>query len=315
MPNKLSQLPGVNLKLIIQYSYDDIWDWGTDGLSIHPNLTIEWVKAFPDKPWDWGINGLSIHPNFKIKWLKAFPDKPWSKIYETSAIKIQSWFRGCVFRFKRLPLIMYQIQKYMKKQSFIFSSQNEDGRINSILDEPNIISLLIERFDNRIKRTPNKKKNIRMWYDMLAFDYICGWIPINIKTTTTTTSDNTGNLAMCVYAYTDHILDLDNYYTNGNLHIILFDKLRNKEYNRNNKKDYYFLVCDKTNSSNIIINSIKGLTKLTPNNNNLPFQVRWDKNKEYKYQHINNNINQFIDCIQKPKPSWSELFQANIRKL
>lgn len=30
-----------------------------------------------------------------------------------------------------------------------------------------------------------------------------GWIPVNIKTTTTLTNDNTGNLAMCVYAYTD----------------------------------------------------------------------------------------------------------------
>ena len=39
-----------------------------------------------------------------------------------------------------------------------------------------------------------------MWYDILAFDNMYNWIPINIKTTTTTTSDNTGNLAICVYA-------------------------------------------------------------------------------------------------------------------
>jgi len=47
------------------------------------------------------------------------------------------------------------------------------------------------------------------------------------------------------------------------------EKLRNKQYNKNNLND-------------IIINSVKGLIHLTPNINNLPFQVCWDKNREYK---------------------------------
>ena len=46
-----------------------------------------------------------------------------------------------------------------------------------------------------------------MWQEILALEYIYGWIPINIKTTTTLTSDNTGNLAMCVYSYTNEMLD------------------------------------------------------------------------------------------------------------
>ena len=37
-----------------------------------------------------------------------------------------------------------------------------------------------------------------MWYDILVFDYMYGWLPINIKITTMKTNDNTGNLAMCV---------------------------------------------------------------------------------------------------------------------
>ena len=52
-----------------------------------------------------------------------------------------------------------------------------------------------------------------MWYDILAFDFLVGWIPINIKSTTTLTSDNTGNFAMCVYSYTDENLDLLRYRT------------------------------------------------------------------------------------------------------
>ena len=47
-----------------------------------------------------------------------------------------------------------------------------------------------------------------MWYDILVFDYMYEWISINIKTTDITISDNTGNLTMWVYAYTNEILDI-----------------------------------------------------------------------------------------------------------
>ena len=233
-------------------------------------------------------------------------------IDETKIIKIQKCFRGCILRLKQLPLIMYKIKKYLKLQAFQFSTQNEDGRINSCIDEDEVIKLLIEKFGEKIK-----KPKIRMWYDILAFDYMYGWVPINIKTTTTITSDNTGNLAMCVYAYTNETLDIhrDKSYENGKMSDILFNKLKNKKYNTNNKKDYYFIVLNKTDASDIIVNSVKGLTILTPNINNLPFQVCWDKNRTFKYEKINKKIKLFVDCLQKPKPSWKETFMSNIRKL
>jgi hypothetical protein len=138
-----------------------------------------------------------------------------------------------------------------------------------------------------------------------------------LKTTTTITSDNTGNLAMCVYAYTNEILDIhmDKSYENGKMSEILFNKLKNNKYNTNNKKDYYFIVLNKTDASDIIINSVKGLTVLTSNINNLPFQVNWSKNKIFKYENINKKIKQFIECLQKPKLSWKEVFMSNIRTL
>jgi hypothetical protein len=227
-------------------------------------------------------------------------------------IKIQKWFRGSILRLKQLPLIMYKIKKYLQLQAFLFSTQNEDGRVNSCTDEYEVIKLLIEKFSEKIK-----KPKIRMWYDILAFDYMYGWIPINIKTTTTNTCDNVGNLAMCVYAYTNEILDIhrDKTYENGKMSNILYNKLQNKQYNTNNKKDYYFVVLNKTDASDIIINSVKGLSILTSNINNLPFQVNWSKNRIFKYKNINKNIKLFIDCLQKPKLSWKEIFMTNIRTL
>ena len=229
--------------------------------------------------------------------------------------KIQKWYRGCRVRLKRLPFIMYTLQNYLQREGFDVSFENEDGRINSCLDEEKIITLLVEKFGDKIKK-PQK----RMWYDILAFDSMYGWIPINIKTTTTKTSDNTGNLAMCVYAYTNEILDLHIMdkmeYKNGSMSAVLFHKLKNKEYNTRPKKDYYFLVLNKTDPSDVIVNSVKGLTVLTTNIHNLPFQVCWDKNRLFDYEHVNKKIKRFIHCLQKPtKPSWTETFMSNMKTL
>lgn len=233
-------------------------------------------------------------------------------IDEDQVIKIQKWYRACILRLKQLPLIMYKLQKHLKSQAFQFSSKNEDGRINSCIDEDKIIKLLVEKFGDRIK-----KPKIRMWYDILVFDYMYGWLVVNIKSTTTTSGDNTGNLAMCVHAYTNETLDIhrDKTYENGKMSVILFNKLKNKKYNTENKKDYYFIVLNKTDPSDVIINSVKGLTVLKPNSNNLPFQICWTKNKTFKYEDINKKVNLFIECLQKPKLSWRETFMTNMRTL
>ena len=198
-------------------------------------------------------------------------------------------------RAKRLPLIMYKIKKHLQSQSFMFSNQNEDGRINSCIDEEKIINILIEKFNDRIK-----KPKIRMWYDILIFDYIYGWLPLNIKTTTTLTNDNTGNLSMCVYSYTNENLNIYNNksYENSKMSDVLFNKIKNKEYNKNNKRDYYFIVINKNNYNDIIVNSVKGLTILSPNINNLPFQICWNKNRNFKYENIQIKIKKFIECLQ-----------------
>lgn len=223
-------------------------------------------------------------------------------------IKIQKWYRGTIFRLKRLPQILYYIQNHLQLCMYNCSTQTDDGRINSCIDEEKIIDLLIEKFSVNIKRT-----KIRMWYDILVFDTYYGWLPVNIKTTTTLTSDNTGNLAMCVYAYTDEQLILEKMYENGKMSEILFKKIKEKQYNRKNKKDYYFIIMNKNDRQDVIINSVKGLSFLTSNINNLPFQICWKKNKIFNYGKIKNKIKMCIECLQKPKPSWKEIFMEKMR--
>lgn len=49
-------------------------------------------------------------------------------------------------------------------------------------------------------------------------------------------------------------------------------------------RDYLFLVVNKTNPLDIIINSLKYIGKLQPNGNNLPFQCKWSENKNPEYK-------------------------------
>lgn len=68
-------------------------------LSTNPNMTMEWIDAFPDKPWDWmylsqtikmdltwfrkhldkpwNWSWLSKNPSITLEWIDAFPDKNW----------------------------------------------------------------------------------------------------------------------------------------------------------------------------------------------------------------------------------------------
>lgn len=225
---------------------------------------------------------------------------------------IQKIYRGYIYRLKHLPVILYIFQNYLKNKIFKLVNKSKDGRINSVLDEDEIIDLLEKKYKKYIKRP--KERN---WFDIIIKDYYYGWIPVNIKTSKCSTSDNTGNLAMCVYSYTNEKLELnlDKTYNNGEMSKILIEKLKNKEYNKENKKDYYFIVINKNNTQEIIINSVKGLLYLTPNINNLPFQVRWDKNKIFEYKKISKSVKQFVDCLKKPNPSWSEIFLSQIRNI
>jgi len=51
-------------------------------------------------------------------------------------------------------------------------------------------------------------------------------------------------------------------------------------YNVNPLRDYYFLVALK-DKKEVIAQSVLGLSNITANKSNLPFQVRWSNNKQY----------------------------------
>ena len=125
-----------------------------------------------------------------------------------------------------------------------------------------------------------------------------------------------------VYSLTNYEMDIQKQQTNGKsetitngkMEPILSECLANYRNNNDNiNRDYYYLVIDKKNNSNIIINSIKGLTKLTPNINNLPFQIKWKDNQTFKYQNPIVVKKMIIEAIKNSNPSWKEKLCNKVR--
>jgi hypothetical protein len=57
----------------IRANPDKPWNWF--GISRNPNLTTEFIDENPDKMWDW--DEIAGHANVTMDYIKANPDKPW----------------------------------------------------------------------------------------------------------------------------------------------------------------------------------------------------------------------------------------------
>lgn len=229
-------------------------------------------------------------------------------IDDEAVIIFQSWTRLHLQTINNLPNTTRRIQQILQKSLIAPSKEFKDGRTCSSKDEDVIINTLSEMKERLF--IPKS----RHWFDLAVFDYRHGWLPVNIKSTTTKSADNIGNLSTCVYALNDENLDLKKSYNNGEMATLLINSIQEKKYNTINKKDYYFVVLNKT-TNEIIINSIKGLEIMTPNINNLPFQINWKKNSKFKYQNTEESMKKFINCFPCKKTSWKEEFLLNMRSI
>ena len=147
------------------------------------------------------------------------------------------------------------------------NSGHEDGRVNSISDEDDIIKLLVDKFgENNIELQPPRE-----WYDVRIYG-----IPCQIKSSDFIkgASDNFSSKLAILYAFTD--LDEEELKSGTSTWKGWQNKLLEHR-NDNNNRDYYILVFDKS-TGNFHLQSLKMLKKLTPNGNNLPFQIKWKDN-------------------------------------
>ncbi len=75
-----------------------------------------------------------------------------------------------------------------------------------------------------------------------------------------------------------------------------FQKLH-KDLGKNTDRDYYFLIINKNDPKDIFINSLKGVQTLQPNN--LPFQCKWDNNREIIQRDFDGSKNSILSALAK----------------
>ena len=240
---------------------------------------------------------------------KIFKKKMQQKREMKAIVKIQALWRGFFCRSRRLPNFLQVVRDELISAQLELNHSTKDGRVNSTLDEDIIIKHLEDVFEKRVWKAPP-----RYWFDMKIYDYRYGWIPVNVKSTTMQTADNVGNLALLLYSLTNYSMDLTKIYQNGHVAPILTRHIRERILNKKGR-DYYFLVVNKSKTEDVVANSLRGLRSLTPNNNNLPFQVKWSINRKLDYHTVEEMAVKVIQTIQNPKKTWTEKFLEEIRDI
>ena len=177
---------------------------------------------------------------------------------------------------ERFPQQIKDARKFLNGK-MEFDSTHSHGQENSKADEKTMIRLLKDEYGEENVIKPPKKKNkkgelieTRTWWDVKLFGY-----PIQIKSSDFTSADNFNCKGGILYALSQ--LDESK-----------CDYLHRKSWNKwiealkncrelDNDRDLYIFTANKKNGE-VFLTSVKSLRKLTPNHNNMPFQVRWKPN-------------------------------------
>lgn len=179
-----------------------------------------------------------------------------------------------------IPKKLTDIVKYLSKQNIVFSSNDEDGRVNSLINEHEVLRIIRQKFDVSLPRSRN-------WFDFILEENGKSF-PVNIKITKTESADNLNCKLGIYYALTGLLPDFSNSIGYGKY----FENLKNN-IGTNKDRDYFFLVINKKASSDVFVNSLRGLQTIQPNGNNLPFQCKWEDNRIFQ----NRNFEEAKDFI------------------
>lgn len=166
----------------------------------------------------------------------------------------------------QIPKLLNDIVVFLRCNPFKLSQNSRDGRINSAFNEDEVFHLIESKFNIN-------RPNMRDWVDF-SFEENGNFIPVNIKVSTTKTADNLNCKLGIYYALTGKIPTFGN-----GISWEQYFKNLNEDLKENNQ-DYYFLIINKENINDVFATSLKGLYKIVPNGNNLPFQARWEDNRE-----------------------------------
>ncbi|MFA4833205.1 restriction endonuclease [Helicobacter pylori] len=183
-----------------------------------------------------------------------------------------------------IPTQLNEIAEFLKTNPYHLSQPLQDGRLNSSVNEEEILNTIKDYFPIQLPRT-------REWWDF-SFEKNDIFYPVNIKTTTTKTADNLNGKLGIYYALCGLVPEFNNEIAWEKY----FQKLH-KDLGKNTNRDYYFLIINKNDPKDIFINSLKGIQTIQPNN--LPFQCKWDNNREIIQRDFDKSKNFILSALAK----------------
>ncbi|OOP83150.1 restriction endonuclease [Helicobacter pylori] len=181
-----------------------------------------------------------------------------------------------------IPTQLNEIAEFLKTNPYNLSQPLQDGRLNLSVNEEEILNTIKDYF-------PIQLPKAREWWDF-SFEENDIFYPVNIKITTTKTADNL-NCKLGIYYALCGLLPTFN---NEIAWEKYFQKLH-KDLGKNTDRDYYFLIINKNDPKDIFINSLKGIQTLQPNN--LPFQCKWDNNREIVQRNFTESKNFILSAL------------------
>ncbi|MGN8486272.1 restriction endonuclease [Helicobacter pylori] len=183
-----------------------------------------------------------------------------------------------------IPTQLNEIAEFLRTDPCNLSQPLQDGRLNSSVNEEEILNTIKGNFPIQLPRA-------REWWDF-SFEENDIFYPVNIKTTTTKTADNLNCKLGIYYALCGLLPEFNNEIAWEKY----FQKLH-KDLGKNTDRDYYFLIINKNDPKDVFINSLKGIQTLQPNN--LPFQCKWDNNREIVQRNFTESKNFILSALAK----------------
>ncbi len=183
-----------------------------------------------------------------------------------------------------VPTQLNEIAEFLKTNPYNLSQPLQDGQLNSSVNEEEILNTIKDYFPIQLPRA-------REWWDF-SFEENKIFYPVNIKTTTTKTADNLNCKLGIYYALCGLVPEFNNEIAWEKY----FHKLH-KDLGKNTNRDYYFLIINKNDPKDVFINSLKGIQTLQPNN--LPFQCKWDNNREIVQRSFIESKNFILSTLAK----------------
>ena len=163
-----------------------------------------------------------------------------------------------------IPQSLQDVEKYLR-ESTIRLVTGGDARTNSSQSEQAVVQLIQNANQWQVYSPHLDAGHNRHWYDVRIDDYY-----VDVKVSGFAGNDNT-NAKKAIY----YLLTGKDPGCVDDAAAVFFEQMRKNE-NKDEVRDYYYLVVNKSDVKDVFFVSLKGLAHAAAAPNNPPFQTNWN---------------------------------------